>query len=153
MATIYVVTHGNTEEGPDPRHTPEGLKRIMELPIPSGVSRVVCGTGRRFLEILDAKLPHMDPSVPVQYYAAVGGSEAFDGPTVILPDGRRINKTAYMSVSINGVELWRWLCLLPDRTLLCSGDPLITGLGFNNALRGQIYELDTVTKHGRKFVG
>ena len=149
---IYLIAHGDRENGPDPIHTPEGLKQIWSLSLPDGIGMVVSGTGKRFLEILGIVLGKLPRAPVVKYSPFCGGPEGFQGEDdVILTDGRIINyHKEYIGVSNGPLDMWQFIASLPDRTLLCAGGALMIGLGLKAInKKGHLFELDPVNKTGK----
>lgn len=88
---IYLITHGDRTNGPDPVHTKEGIAQIENLACPEGINLIVSGTGKRFLQILEIIRKKL-PEVPIKYSPFCGGPEGFEGDDqVVLTDGRVIN--------------------------------------------------------------
>lgn len=165
---IYLITHGERESGPDPKHTKEGIDQIKALlpllpllldtilPLPdkhTGIQLIVSGTGKRFLEILEIVSKKL-PGVPVKYSPFCGGPEGFEGnDQVVLTDGRTINyHTEYVGLANGPIDMWQFIASLPDEALLCAGGALMIGLGFKDInQKGHLFEIDPVTKTCRKI--
>jgi len=148
---IYLITHGDRNNGPDPTHTAEGLAQIEAIPIPNGICLIVSGTGKRFLEILEIVRKKL-PDAPVKYAPFCGGPEGFQGKDeVVLTDGRTIGYHAdYIGISNGPLDMWSFIRSLPDGTLLCAGGALMIGLGLKAInQKGHLYELDPFARTGK----
>jgi|GEM_PF-2818082 len=154
MAKIYLITHGDRQNGPDPGHTRAGIEKIRSLPLPEGVGLVVSGTGKRFLETLDVVLKKFPWNInpAVRYSTFCGGCEGFDGDEVVLSD-RRVNYAEmYIGLSHGPFDLWQFVAVFADMpcdVILCAGQELMSALGLKAIhKRGSLYELDLAGRTG-----
>lgn len=158
---IYLITHGDRENGPDPVHTPEGIAQIEALPLPKGINLIVSGTGKRFIQIADIvsrKLDNpekpLDTKVQVVYCPFCGGPEGFQGKDeVVLTNGRIINyRVDYVGVSNGPLDMWEVVKYFQvhGNVLLCAGGAFMIGLGLKAInQKGHLYELDPATRTGK----
>ena len=148
---IYIVTHGECEDGPDPILNGNGIKQIKSLKIPQEVNMLASGTGKRFLcvlKIVQSKLPAMR----VIYSPFFGGPERLVGKgQIILTNGRLLDRSSEYIGAINGqINMWPLLKSLRNRTLICAGGALMETLGYSGIHKsGHLYEIDPDTRHGK----
>jgi hypothetical protein len=145
---IYIITHGEKESGGNPGLTETGKRQIASLPIPDGITQVIVGTGRRFLDIL-AAIEGRIVNVPVKYSPLCGsadsGEKSESGFKVMLADGIIVEVGDYIGlIGTPGIDLVAWLKSLPDNTLLCTGREFLGGIGYSNSAPGHLYRLNGV---------
>ena len=126
---VFIVTHGDKHKGPNPGMTPEGFLQVAALRnlIPEHPARVVCGTGKRHLDV--AKALSLDPD---HVTPAVGGPESLekinDRPMVLLADGTAFPREIYKTEDL-GPAMEQVLRQLPSRSVICAGRPSMIALG------------------------
>lgn len=140
---VYIVTHADKEKGPNPGLTANGKREISWLVdlLPKNPSEVVCGTGARHFDTVEALGLEV-----TRYTAVVGGPESgvkdADGIFhVQYPDGRTFPKkegleTTVEDMSVAQVMLIRYT--LPNNSVIIAGRPLMIGLdreGLRNSMK------------------
>lgn len=151
--SAYLITHGERNFGPDPKHKPEGIEQIKNLQIPDDISVVVIGTGARFREIYDAIKPQLD-DIPVKFSPFCGSADGLEANyDVILVDGTLVDlKNDYISLGSPCFDAWTFINLLPDKALLCAGGELLISLGLKAINeKGQLYMIDQSIEDGWKI--
>jgi hypothetical protein len=159
MNEIFVVTHGDKTNGPNPRMTPKGFEEIASLRhlLPVKIPVLVVGTGGRHLDVATA-LNYNE----IRRYSSVVGDpdsmEVIDGEKiVILSDGTHINIALYTSLADNSVSAKRFITGLADKTVVCSGRPFMIALGINGKSAavyrilcndGEIRQIDQMIAYG-----
>ncbi|MFA5878518.1 MAG: hypothetical protein WC845_04090 [Candidatus Staskawiczbacteria bacterium] len=137
---IYLITHGECQEGPDPVHTPNGIEQLRAILVPQDLVRIIVGIGQRYTDILRV-VQSKTPAVVVRYSPFLGGPEVIrEKDRVVLTDGRMIDASEYIGMYYNPINLWPLIQRFPALTLLCSGNILMKALGFG-----------TIYKPGRLF--
>lgn len=149
-----LITHGLRRGGVAPRHTAKGLVQLASLPKLEGVTRVVVGTGARFVEIYWALVENgkLDQSMPVAYSPFCGGAEGFDAPNVVLTDGSLCDMSAYIGIGNTAAfDAWKFIEEQPDGTLFLAGGELMIALGCVNPPKAALFALEP-EKKGFKFI-
>lgn len=127
MKEIFIVTHGKKFPGPDPGMTEEGFAEVARLRslLPAEVADVVCGTGRRHLDV--AKALGLEPT---RYTSAVGGPDSGEatvkaGPVdvVRLPCGTLVPYDKYTTLIDGARAMEAVVAGLPDNSVVCAGRP------------------------------
>jgi len=129
MKTVWIVTHGEKNRGPDPIMTLEGLRQVNELRslLPSKVEFVVCGTGYRHQEMLEAL--GLENAPTIRWTPAVGGPESLEGDTVVLPNNQGVSRELYYVADERAAGILAVLQAVPDGAVICAGRPAIIALG------------------------
>lgn len=148
MKNIHIVTHGAKCPGEDPRLTLEGLQEVNLIVLPSGISQIICGTGRRFEDTLNSLVGVH--GIPVKYSPLCGsadsGERAETGFQVILASGTKVPVGDYIGlIGTPGVDLKTWIQSLPENTLLVAGRELTGALGYRDGQPGRLYRCDGET--------
>ncbi len=151
----YLIAHGKRNFGPDPCHTQEGISQLQQIVLPE-INLIVCGTGKRFREILFFLFPDwilLGYPVVVNslFCGSADGLEA-DG-RIILADGSLVNEEQCMGLvraTQSGIfDPWAFIDHYPHGTLFCSGGELLLALGLGNIRKyGGLYELSPQQKTG-----
>lgn len=146
----FLITHGLRNGGANPSHTPEGMAQIENVKLPEGIIKVIIGTGMRFKEI-HAYLVfsgHLDVNVPCVYSPFCGSADGLEkGIRVVMVDGNECDlKTEYIGLTHPCFDAWAFIASQPEGTLFCAGGELMTALTGSVGEKGQLYELDVVTK-------
>lgn len=155
---IFLVTHGDRHNGPDPVHTEKGLGQIRNLALPT-VETIVAGTGGRFQEVYDIvypKLRNAKGDTPRAFHSPFCGSaDGLDKGRVVLTNGRSVRiPEEYSGIVQNPYfDVWGWLRSFEGDTLFCAGGELLTALRLTGAERGMIYEIDLMERSFSKYVG
>ena len=155
---LYIVTHGDKMSGANPGLASTGTDQIVrireellgKIPKPP---LVVIGTGRRF-EQTHIMLFMMNHEIPVKRSPFCGSADSLekDG-SIMLANGEKVAMADYIGlIGTPGFHAWSWLCNLPEGTLLCAGEELLTSLGLKNLCKkGVLIEVDTETQDGRQI--
>jgi len=142
MKTVYVVTHGDKFFGPNPGMTGRRYNEIKKLCflIPSKPSLVVCGTGRRHIDVATALMLLID-----RYTCLAGDSDSLeiidDKKVIILADGTQLDPKCYTSLEDNAPGAKTLIVSLPDNSVVCGGRPLMIMLGFREAKSASVYRV------------
>ncbi|QQR78083.1 MAG: hypothetical protein IPJ68_03240 [Candidatus Moraniibacteriota bacterium] len=156
MTTAFLISHGKRYEGFNPLHTKDGREQLARLTIPSGVTRVVAGSGRRFQEIADAirrKLP-IASDVPFETSPFCGscdgirfGKNPGEGDMIVLSEGEVPVEKYLGLVGTPGFDPWAFVNGLGNGALLCGGGELLLALGYSGVPpKGALFGLDALTK-------
>ncbi len=138
MKNVFVVTHGKKFSGANPGMTEEGFAQVSNLRslLPAIVTDVVCGTGKRHLDV--AKALNLEPT---RYTSAVGGPDSGEassgkGPVdvVILPDGTAVPYACYTTLIDGAVAMQTLIGSLPDNSVVCAGRPSMIMLGMEESV-------------------
>ena len=98
--SIFVVTHGSKGKGANPGMTLEGSEQVSALRglIPGAPTAVVCGTGRRHLDV--AKALGLEPT---RYTGAIGGGDSLEmvegEKMIVLTDGTYVRPEQYTTLA------------------------------------------------------
>lgn len=143
---IFIVTHGAKKSGPNPPLSPAGKAQVSSLPIPTGITSVIVGTGQRFADTYRA-IKDKVGDIPVKYSPLCGsadsGEKGESGFQVTLVDSTVVEPEDYIGlVGTAGVDLLIWLKSLPDNTLLCAGREFLSGIGHKTGESGRLYQYD-----------
>ena len=144
--TVYFVTHGNKNPGPNPSMTDDGVEQVRKLrpQIPARPALVVCGTGRRHLDVRHALGLE---NAPTMWTPLVGGPESLEiisgQRMVMLANGEPpIPRARYMDLSFYGESaLLIILNEVPDGTVICSGRPAVDTLTVKHAKSAAVYQV------------
>ncbi|OGY44865.1 MAG: hypothetical protein A2729_05600 [Candidatus Buchananbacteria bacterium RIFCSPHIGHO2_01_FULL_39_14] len=134
---IWLVTHGEKEDGPDPKMTIEGFKRVQSLRdqlnqrLPAtGPAQVHIGTGRRQFDVARA----LDLKKGTPFFSALWGEGVTEikikgKSMILLTDGRIIEFDQYLSPKHMRGAIREAIVNLPTQTVICSGRPVLVRLG------------------------
>lgn len=137
MKSVYVVTHGNKFSGANPGMTAEGFDQVRKLCnlLPVEVTDIVCGTGKRHLDV--AKALGLDPT---RYTSAVGGPDSGEatvkgGPVdvVRLPCDTLVPYSLYTTLADGAAGMQAVLAGLRNKSVVCAGRPSMIMLGMDEA--------------------
>ena len=128
---VWIVTHGDKFETADPGMTPKGKATITTFRplIPTNPEAVVCGTGRRHLDVAEAL-----ELEPTRFTAVFGESTSLntdkDGKKVIvLPCGKTIAHDPDVSTTVTDMAHATLATLLTlDQAVICAGRPMMIAL-------------------------
>ena len=152
MRTVYIVTHGEKELGPDPAMTTLGFTQVAALrdKLPNPPSIILCGTGQRQQDVA-----HALGFVPDRYSAAVGGPESLevkgDGTKVIvMANGLEIDCKDDTTEADGAPAMLALTLRLPDNAVITTGRValIMLGLTLAEAKSAAVY---TVTHDGEKI--
>lgn len=130
---VYVVTHGAKFSGANPGMTAEGFDQVAKLRslLPAEINVVVCGTGRRHLDVAKALGLY-----PTRYTSAVGGPDsgecmAGNGTVDVVrlpgssdvPDGTLVPYAIYTTLIDTAPVMKAVICGLPHNSVVCAGRP------------------------------
>lgn len=144
---VYLVTHGKKGSGTNPGLTEEGRAAITKLILPDGIRLVIVGTGKRFLDTLQA-LNEQLGDVQVTYAPICGTADncekAGDNSYEMeLANGSRVPTTSYLGlIGTPGINLRIFMIAQPEGTLLIVGREFLEGIGFPNGASGKLYMYD-----------
>lgn len=128
---VYLVTHGQKEQGPNPGLTALGRKQVQQLRahLPGCIHSVLCGVGRRHLDT--AKELGLDPD---RYTSIIGAAESKNRATdtIILADGTEIPDDKYSTPSDRAEVFARIVRDQPSRTVIIISRPMIKILQKNS---------------------
>jgi hypothetical protein len=153
MKKVYLITHGDRNSGPDPKHTQKGRNQIILLEIPQNIDYVVVGTGTRFQEIYEL-IQNDTTGARVMHSIFCGSSDGIEPDGMgILDNGRKVDlKTEYIGLISPHFDAWAFVTSFSGNTLLLSGGELMIALGLKDINeKGHLYELDPATKSGKKL--
>lgn len=154
MAHIYVVTHGNKLEGPNPGMNADGFAQVQQLAphLPKDPPVVVCGTGKRHHDIAKAL-----GLTPTRWTAVVGDAtslEKIGGKRMImLPDGTTIPREQYTTPEDLAPATQALVMSLPDGAVICAGRPAMIALDLPGAKNGAVYRLTLHYPHRHQTTG
>lgn len=153
--SLYLITHGERNNGVDPKMTENGIAQIelLRTLLPKAIALVVVGTGARFQQIYRTLSDSLQ-GIAVKYSPFCGSADGLDpGDKIVLIDGTLVNRSDYLGlIRAPGFNAWEFLRSLPDGTLLCAGSELMISLGLERInKKGQLFELDPAQKAGRKI--
>lgn len=147
MKTIFVVTHGDKFSGKNPGMTRNGAKQVRALRplLPNNPPVVVCGTGRRHINVARAlKLQ------PTRFTPAVGGPDSLEivngEKVILLADGTAIRPDQYTGLDDMALALTEIIFSLPDGSVICAGRPSIIMLGEANAKSSAVYKITVAVR-------
>lgn len=148
--TVYIVTHGNKNPGPNPSMTDDGVEQVRKLRqfLPAYPAIVVCGTGRRHIDVRHALGFENIENERTVWTPLVGGPESLENISgqdmVMLADGAPpIPLARYLSLSIYGVPvLLSILRDVLDDSVICSGRPAMMALGVKDAKSAAVYRIN-----------
>ena len=129
MLEVYIVTHGDKSEGPNPGMTPNGYKQIRTLAhlVPSVPTKVVCGTGVRHDDVARALKLRPNECNPRAGMADSLEMSA-DRRMICLASGQLVPFAAYRNIGEDAEETGHFVCSLPDQTAVCAGRPLMNAI-------------------------
>lgn len=140
--SFRAVLHSHKFEGADPAMTPEGIKQIMSLKglLPENPSNVICGTGRRHMQICEILNFTMTRSTLLLGDAT--SMDMIDGqPTIVFADGSHGAYDAYTGIADMAPAIPDFLKSLPNQAVLCTGRPFAKALGIKNAKSGSVIDI------------
>ena len=130
--TVFVVTHGDKETGPNPPMTHKGFEQVhaMRKVLPNHPTAVVCGTALRHFQVAEAL------GLTITRYTSVAGdSTSLDkkpdkSMVIVFADGREVPYddgvvTITKDLAQAAVQL---ICDLPDGAIICAGRPFMLNL-------------------------
>ncbi|MCK5641491.1 MAG: hypothetical protein KAJ19_11865, partial [Gammaproteobacteria bacterium] len=141
--TVLIVTHGDKYSGANPGMTPTGFNEIKALRhlIPSNPSAVICGTGKRHLDVATA----LRLLTPTRYSATVGGPDSLEvvngERVVLLADGTQVAYYAYSTLQDEETAIKQVIIDLPDNAVICAGRPSMIMLGHKDAKSAAVHKV------------
>lgn len=139
VTRIWVITHADTYEGPDPDLCASGKAIIMDLShfLPENISQVISGFGLRHRGI--AKVLGKE----INSYHLIAGTaiklEETNHQIVILGDGTEILREKLNRFGLTDLAQ-TFVKSLPDNSLICTGRPFIRYLGAE-AFSASLYQI------------
>ncbi|MEK9180618.1 MAG: hypothetical protein AAB871_00075 [Patescibacteria group bacterium] len=147
-ASNFIVTHGAKQRGSNPLMLLEDLQKITALRglLPETPPAVICGTGRRHLDVAEAL-----GLKPTNYTGVAGDPESLE----IIEIGDGTGKREVVRLAC-GTLIPLAICSTPedmspaviakvvscaDQTVWCSGRPTMIALGLSNAKSATIYQV------------
>ena len=128
---VFVVTHGDKENGSDAGMTEKGVKQIANIGI-WGIphipqpSLVLIGNGKRFMETYQVLEPVLN-----------------EAPT-------DISGSCDINAPGPGFDPWAFLEGLPKNALLCAGERLLSALGLKDLYEeGALFEISVMIRKAR----
>jgi hypothetical protein len=97
MKRIYIIRHQKLEGFPNPKHTKEGLEKLRNVQLPSGIELVAVGTGGPFLEMLKVFQAELS-GVPVEYSPFFGQHNYNPDKKYVLGDGTEVRPENYIGI-------------------------------------------------------
>lgn len=140
MKRIFFVTHGDKYPGANPGMTETGFEQIKALRqfFPSQPTHVVCGTGRRHLDV--ALALNLTPNRYSSIFGDGDSMEKVEGINmVILPDGTKLPMEAHTTLDDLSLAMKYVMSQLPDNTVVCAGRGLMIMIGADGALSAAVY--------------
>ena len=130
VKTIYLVTHGEKEDGPNPGLSTLGDVRVELLRdhLPQNIHLVVCGVGRRHIQTRETL--ELD-RFPTRWNTLAGvDCSLISGSTkILLGDGTEIERSEFEDPP-DVINLYRkWVSSYPDNTVIIGGRPIVRKLG------------------------
>lgn len=149
--TAYIVTHGDTHDGVNPRMTLRAAKHILRLiPLIIKPPLVVIGMNTRCMETYKALAPKLiGISVKHSPFLGTADSQEQDGSIAIAIGN--IPKVRYIDREHPCFHAWEFVADLPKNTLLISDTEMMNALGLKSE-KCQLYKLNTDTKTGTSIV-
>jgi hypothetical protein len=146
----HLITHGLRNSGALPQHTAAGLAQLANLPKLEGITKVVVGTGLRFMEIYRSLVENgkLDASVPIAYSPFCGSVDGLDPPdTVVLANGTECKLGDYIGFGDTAAfDPWAFIGEQPDGTLFLAGGELMIALGAGKTPKAALFELNVETR-------
>ena len=127
--SIYLVVPGSVESSPNPGLTPESRQEAMDMAIllPPHPPEIVCGTGKRHVELAAAL-----GLGPTRWTPMVGSPEKLirDGETetIWLGDGTFIPHERYTGTADRQDWIWLLLESLPQESVIITGRGTTKGI-------------------------
>lgn len=151
MKTVYIVTHGEAEDKPDPSLTIEGKRQMRELKkLLKGkkFDLIVSGVGKRHRETYEIIVGRKRKPDIESELVGVPETISADKKELIFPDGKRVPVEEYARTRYQ--ELLKGLVpLLNDvfekegeNALMIGGRITVIPLGVKNPISGVIYIFD-----------
>ena len=145
---IYLITHGWYNTGANPRMTDMGVKQVEAAKLPVRISMLVCGTGARHVQTLEAVIGRLSPDIqvpPIKFWPLCGSADVPNmerSAMVLAGGGDLIQMSDYLAYEF--IRPWELLANLPANTLLIGGEELLLGIGANRSYikKAGLYELD-----------
>ncbi len=143
IKTIFIVTHGKRNSGPDPLMTEVGVEQVRALrdKLPESPSFVLCGTGRRMRQVADTL-----GLTPNAYSSAVGNSDAQDvdedkSEWLVFANGDRVPFALDRTDQDFGPSVEKIVRELPHNSVITTGRAIVIGLGvpLKEAKSGVVY--------------
>jgi hypothetical protein len=125
---VFLVVTGSSTPGPNPDLTEEALAEATDIRnlLPRNPSFVICGTGKRHLD-----LAHALGLKPTVWTPDVGGAEKMmhklDGDMVVLADGTEISADEFMGAG-GTEEMRRRLSRLGNDSIIITSRGLTKGI-------------------------
>lgn len=141
VSRVYVVTHANTNGGPDPELNARGkaIIRYLKAFLPENISLVISGFGRRHRGIAT------ELGLAIDSYHLIAGTavklKEADEEMVILSDGTEIPRKKLNRFGLSDLAK-AFVRSLPDHSLICAGRPLIRYLTDGEAFSSSLYCLE-----------
>jgi hypothetical protein len=125
---IYLMTHGEKQDGPNPGHTAKGMGQIREVQslLPQYPSEFWIGTGERHLEMLHICQSLRKTKVPVRYSAVIGNPDSKEGDNIILADGTPVSAEMYENVPF--VAVFDIISRCKHNAVVFAGEPAVMAL-------------------------
>ena len=151
VKTIYLVTHGEKTNDPNPGMTEEGKEQVRRLLpkiqkfMPEGPVETHCGTGKRQKEVVEC----LDYSFANTKVSDIWGGPSTlvktdGGKTILLADGTLVQWINFKtSEHIGGDVIQTAIRNLPHNSIICSGRPVLVRLGLRpeDCQSGALYAL------------
>ena len=120
---IYVITHGEKNDGPNPSLTDYGKEQIRFFKecLPN-VQKVVAGLARRHLDMIEALGLNFEECFFADELGRATSLKPGTNDQVYLADGTVIQRNKYIMLPASVV--WELVKNQPDSTLLLGGRPL-----------------------------
>lgn len=155
---VYLITHGERMHGFDPTHTGLGLSQIGNIRLPLNICLIICGTGRRFTQILrivKRKLPH----TAVKYSPFCGSGEGIEeNGTRVLSDNTIVASPDFLGITKGIIDMWQVVAFFKrfctdGNMLICAGGELMVALGLGEInQKGHLYRLDCSSRTGEQII-
>lgn len=156
MSKIFVITCGKVYEGvADPEMTKEEGKKIASVcrAVPRNPAKIVCGLGRRHLQILEllgtsftTTQLETNPIAgwPVVVYEIGQGTKIVK--MCLLPNGRSIPEKCFKDPCRNSSAAIRLIISLPHNSLICTETQFLKLIGVGEPREKSVYEIITEKK-------
>ena len=140
---IYAVTHGEKfPEKPNPGMTEKGFGQVRALAkfLPRSMTEVVCATGRRHINVVEAL-----NLMPTRVTAVLGGPDSLEVigkmKSIVLADGALVDPELYTTLEDMAPAAKALIASLPDNSVLCVGRPTLIMIGHKDAKSGAVYRI------------
>ena len=148
---IYLVTHGEKTNDPNPGMTDKGKEQVRRLLpkiqklMPEGPAEIHCGTGKRQKEVVECLgFSFADAEISDVWGGPSTLTKTSGEKAILLADGTLVQWGNYKtSEHIGGDVIQTAIRNLPHNSVICSGRPVLVRLGLRpeDCQNGALYAL------------